>query len=183
MYNVSFPIGHWRKKNILPADPYCLCYRLKRMRDLLESGINISSMRQKWWRMCLVGKLEKVYIILGDGCPQQVVSCVLISGDVISAISIRNCAASCMFITFWYFCPVSKINLYLEHLWLLCQILKQQCILNLSFMLAIALISDVCQYINAHSWHCKLWLFFSVSWGKNKYRTQKERSGEIFNSF
>lgn len=127
---------------MLPADPYCLCYRLKRMRgiwdgftnfvsthrativltilhlhyffvfflDLLESGINTSRMRQKWWRMCLVGRLVKVCTILGDGCPQLAVSCVLISGDVFSAISIRICAASCMFVTFWYFCPVSKIN-------------------------------------------------------------------------
>lgn len=58
--------------------------------DLFKSGINILSTRQTSWRMCLGGRLVKVSTTLRDGCPQQVVSCVLMSGDVILAITINN---------------------------------------------------------------------------------------------
>lgn len=32
-----FCIGHWRKRNMLPGEQYCLCYRLKRMRGIWDS--------------------------------------------------------------------------------------------------------------------------------------------------
>lgn len=60
--------------------------------------------------MCLVGKLAKVSIILGDGCPQPVVSCVLRSGDVILVITINNWSVSRMLFSLWYFFPIPLWN-------------------------------------------------------------------------
>lgn len=52
--------------------------------DLSKSGRVTSNMRLKLWRMCLVGKLVKVFTTLENGCLQQPVSYDPKSGDFVS---------------------------------------------------------------------------------------------------
>lgn len=135
---------------------------------MLKSGISILSTRQMSWRMCLVGRLVQVSIILEDGCPQQAVSCVLMSGDVILAITIKNWSASYICYIAILSSSTSKIKLYLKHLKLCWRFLNQECFFSFNFFFNVGLSLLSCKSRWMQITGIEHWISntFFTPWGK-----------------